>query len=99
MLNELLEYVSEAAQDAELSARMRTQEFREYAAERTLHLAGILERGEPGYAAAVVVERDNLVLKAAIMLSDELDSTKVRLVGMLHVVLLAAARVIAGGAK
>ncbi len=47
-----------------------------YAAERSRHLAGILMNGEPGFQAAVLVERDNIALKAglaAVQRGDELD--------------------------
>jgi hypothetical protein len=49
-------------------------EVAEYARQRARHLAGILEREEPGFAQALVAERDNVALKAGIVVADASDN-------------------------
>jgi len=64
-----------------------------YAAARTHHLSMMLNNGEPGFAEAVIVERDNVALKAGLLAVNRADSVDARfhsvLGGMLNGLALA----------
>jgi len=53
-----------------------------YAAERTIHLSLML--GESGYDEAVIIERDNIAMKAGILATDQADLFDQRLLGVIH---------------
>jgi hypothetical protein len=61
-----------------------------YAAERAAHLA--TAAGQPGFAEAVVAERDNVVLYAAVHAAHAADRLDARLRGVVQVVLTTWAR-------
>jgi hypothetical protein len=95
LLNELLADVREAAGESDHGVQAAADDAVDYAEARARHLAALLAAEEPGFAEAVRVERDNVALKAGIILADEADEQYARLVGMVEGSLLAVARVIA----
>lgn len=50
-----------------------------YASARTHHLSSILASGEPGFAEAVTVERDNVALKAGLVAAGRADDLDARI--------------------
>lgn len=58
-----------------------TDELRTYAAERMLHLSGVV--GQPGYQEALVAERDNVALKAGLLAVEAADRADAELVGII----------------
>lgn len=53
-----------------------------YMAERTAYLATLI--GQPGYGQAVIAERDNVVLNAALNVVDAADISRDRLIGLVQ---------------
>ena len=70
-------------------------EVAQYAAERTAHLSTLV--AAPDFWEAVIVERDNVALKAGIKAVDQGDKVDARLLGIVQGALAAAASMI--GAK
>ncbi len=69
------------------------EEVAQYTAERTTVLATLV--GLPGYAQAVVAERDNIVAFAAIQAADEASLARERLISIIQGAIFMAARIIA----
>lgn len=71
-------------------------DVRLYASEQLAVLA--LAVGEPGYAAAVIAARDNVLMKMGLSVVSAADAADNRIIGIVQGALALGAKVIAGGA-
>jgi len=92
ILNLLEDTIRQTGRDLGDSA----QELRAYAAEQMAQLA--LGVGQPGFADAAEAARDNVALRAGIMLVDDADSADARTVSFIQGLLVLGAKALAGGA-
>lgn len=95
LADEFLNLITDEANTLGRELSVDLQELREYAAERMLHLSTIV--GEPGYMEAVRAERDNVALKAGLVLTEQADQYDSILVGTIGGALGIAAKAIAAG--
>lgn len=79
--------------DLGAEANAARRELATYAAERTAILA--LAAGEPGFAMAAQAERDNIALRAAVLLVDLGDSADAKKLTIIEGAVMALARAIA----
>lgn len=93
-VNDLGAQLEATAQRLGLSLEGNVAAWRAYAAERMLHLSGIID--QPGYGEAVVTEAVNVALQAAGSAVDSVDALDRELVGVLAGGLVVGARALAG---
>lgn len=87
---ELVDALSGAVDRLGVSLEANMDELRTYAAERMLHLSGLI--GQPGYQEALVAERDNVALKAGLLLVDASDRADAELLGLITGAMAVGAR-------
>lgn len=91
---QLGDHLEDTARRIGLQLEGDAQAWREYAAERMLHLSGILD--QPGYLEAVTTEAVNVALKAAGSAVDNADAVDRELIGVIAGGLVVGARALAG---
>jgi hypothetical protein len=93
---ELVDIVKGAADRLGKGLSGNLDDVRAYAAARMLHLSGLV--GKPGYAEALLDERDNVALKLGLAAVSGADAADRELIGTVGGVLAMGARALAGGA-
>lgn len=87
---EFLNLITAVAKETGRSLKVAAGEVAEYAAQRASHLATIID--EPGFAEAVIAERDAVMLFAGMEVVDEADAIDERWIGAIHAGLSFGAR-------
>lgn len=97
ILDDLVRLVNDNYKAAIEDGGRGVEKVAEYAAERTAHLATMIQ--DPGFSNLVAAEADSVALKAATELVAQADATDARLNGMLEGAMRLGARLltVAGG--
>lgn len=90
---DLLEQIRQQAMEVGESLQPALDEVADYIAERAEHLSKVV--GEPGFERILLVERNNVILKAATRTVVEADKLDARLLASAQAGLAIAARLIA----
>lgn len=91
---EFADQLQEAGNRLGKSFQASSEEIREYAAARLLHLSALV--GQAGYMEALIAERDNVALKVGILAVDRADEADREIIGFIGGALAIGARALAG---
>jgi len=86
--DQLKELLETTLKEAGMSLEQDAQELLAYTQERINHLQSMV--GQPGFDEAVLVERDNVLLKAGLIAAGEADQMDARILALIQGILLVA---------
>ncbi len=92
-LNEFKTLLSDALSETGASLQGDLHEVALYANERAAHLSTLV--GQAGFEHAVRAERDNVMLKAAVVATEQADAVDQRIVGLVQGALAIGAKALA----
>ncbi len=93
VIHDLEKLLTDAIAETGVSLQKGAAELAAYAAERSAHLATLVD--DPGFQEAVRAERDAVALEAGITAVQQADAADARIVGVIQGGLALAARLIA----